>query len=105
MYPAEIRSTGLAVNSFGARVAGILSPWVLSLVGVKSWLPGAIFTVLGVVSGSLAFLLPETLDQPLLTTLDEAEKFYQGESGDDLKQGGIGVDGCVDVGVENTGFG
>ena len=75
------------MNSFGARVAGILSPWVLSLVNVQSWLPGAIFTVLGVVSGGLAFLLPETLDQPLLTTLDEAESWYQKNSENGQKSG------------------
>ena len=45
IYPSEIRSTGYALNSLGARIAGMLSPWVLSTANYYSWLPGATFSI------------------------------------------------------------
>merc|ERR1712071_605550 len=97
IYPSEVRSTGLAINSFGARVAGFLSPWVLSMVSIKTWLPGLVFTVLGVASGCFAFMLPETRGQPLLTTLDEAEDYYQR-----LHDGEVVNDDNSSAGYSNT---
>ena len=76
IYPSEIRSVGLSVCSFAARVSGVLSPFVLSLAGLASWLPGSIFSVLGVSAGLLTFLLPETNGNPLLTTVKETEEVY-----------------------------
>lgn len=91
IYPAEVRSTGLAICSFGARLAGIVSPFVLSLQNLQEWLPGVIFAVLAFLSGSLAFLLPETLGMPFLSTLEETERIYFGKQ----------PEGKVAQGVEN----
>ena len=75
-YPAEIRSNGVAICSGAARVAGILTPFILGLSDIYTWLPGVIFSVLGVVSGICTFFLPETLGKPLLSTLEQTEKVY-----------------------------
>lgn len=80
IYPSEIRSTGYALNSLGARIAGMMSPWVLATADYYSWLPGATFAVLAFVSGIAAMWLPETLGQPLLTTLEEAEEYYENKN-------------------------
>ena len=74
IYPAELRSNGIAVCSACARVAGILSPFVLSLADVVSWLPGVLFAVLGISAGVFSFWLPETRGKPLTTTLQEAKR-------------------------------
>ena len=76
IFPAEIRSAGLAICSVGARISGVISPFVLSLSSVYTWLPGAIFAVLAIAAGSATFLLPETLGKPLLSTLEETNEVY-----------------------------
>ena len=74
IYPAELRSNGVALCSASARVSGILCPFVLSLAGVQSWLPGVIFSVFGVTAGVFSFWLPETRGKRLTTTLEEAKE-------------------------------
>ena len=76
IFPAEIRSNGLAICSFAARIAGIISPFILSLSNYFSWLPGVIFAVLAVVAGGLTFFMPETLGRPLLSTMAETDLEY-----------------------------
>ena len=76
IYPSEIRSIGLSTCSLAARVAGVLSPFILSLSGLATWLPGGIFSFLGITAGLLTFLLPETNGMPLLTTLEETKNTY-----------------------------
>lgn len=79
VYPSEIRSIGLAVCTFAATLAGSLSPFILSLQGLVSWLPGVIFSILAVSAGIFSFWLPETRGQPMLTTIQETEKLYFSE--------------------------
>jgi hypothetical protein len=43
-------------------------------------IPSVIFGAIAVVSGLLALLLPETLNQPLPQTLEDGEKFGRGDT-------------------------
>lgn len=43
-------------------------------------LPSVIFGVIAVISGLLALVLPETLNQPMPQTLEDGEKFGQGDT-------------------------
>lgn len=76
IYPSSVRSNGVGLTSAAARVGGILTPFILGLDSVASWLPGSIYAVLGVVTGICAFWLPETLGKPLLSTVEQTEKVY-----------------------------
>ena len=76
IYPSEVRSNGVAVCSAAARIGGILTPFILGLADYYSWIPGAIFTVLGVVAGICAFWLPDTNGMPLLATMEETDLVY-----------------------------
>lgn len=43
-------------------------------------LPSVIFGAIAVTSGLLALVLPETLNQPMPQTLEDGEKFGQGDT-------------------------
>ena len=45
-----------------------------------SWLPYLIFGVLGLIQVISVFWIPETLGVPMLTTIKEAEQFYENQS-------------------------
>ena len=75
-YSTDVRPDCIGLCSVAARLGGIIAPFALSLGDLASWLPGMCFGVVGIISGVLAFFLPETLGQPMLYTIEEAEKYY-----------------------------
>uniref|UniRef100_A0A096M215 Solute carrier family 22 member 16 n=1 Tax=Poecilia formosa TaxID=48698 RepID=A0A096M215_POEFO len=74
LYPTVIRWT-LAVGSGSmmCRVGSIVAPFCVYLVDVWVYLPQLIVGILAFAIGVLTLLLPETLGEPLPTTLEEAE--------------------------------
>lgn len=76
-YPVMIRSTGVGIGSLSARFASMCTPLVLALYVVKSWLPGAVLGVSALLSGLVAFKLPETYGKSMPTTFSDAERLYK----------------------------
>lgn len=75
-YSTDVRADCIGLCSVSARLGGIIAPFVLSTADIASWMPGMMFGVVSVVSGLAAFFLPETLGQPMLYTIEEAEKWH-----------------------------
>ncbi|XP_071800980.1 organic cation transporter protein-like [Asterias amurensis] len=75
IFPTPVRSAGMGLSSTAARVAGILSPYILQLKTVWEPLPFILFGSLSILAGLLALLLPETNHKKLPETLEEGEAF------------------------------
>lgn len=60
--------------SMMARLGAMVAPLVLLLSEAVIWLPGIIYGGAPVVSGIIAYFLPETLNTPLPDTLQDAEE-------------------------------
>jgi hypothetical protein len=54
----------------------ILTPGIISLYQLVSWLPGTILGFAAVLGWWFCLQLPETEGRPMLTTFEEAEKLY-----------------------------
>ena len=65
----------MGLSSAAARVAGILSPFMLELKSVWEPLPFVLFGTLSIAAGLLALLLPETRNKILPETMEEGEAF------------------------------
>ena len=77
LYPTDVRTTCIALNSIAGRIGGISAPFVIGLSDYKSWLPQSVFSLAAILGAATATLLPETLNQRSLYTLVEAEEFYE----------------------------
>ncbi|ELU09061.1 hypothetical protein CAPTEDRAFT_121679 [Capitella teleta] len=76
LFPTEVRNVGVGSASMCARVGGMIAPYMgPSLEGVWKPLPSVLTGGLAILAGLLTLLLPETLDQPLFSTVEEAEAF------------------------------
>ena len=77
LYPTPIRGIAVGLCSAGGRIGGILSPLVNTTANYIPWMPYAIFGVMSIVQVVTVTLLPETLGHSMLTSIDEAEEFYE----------------------------
>ncbi|XP_061785382.2 solute carrier family 22 member 16 [Nerophis lumbriciformis] len=73
LYPTIIRSLAVGSGSMMCRVGSVVAPFCVYLADVWIYLPQLIVGILAFIIGILTLLLPETLGQPLTTTLEEAE--------------------------------
>ncbi|XP_053193553.1 solute carrier family 22 member 16 [Scomber japonicus] len=73
LYPTIIRSLAVGSGSMMCRVGSVVAPFCVYLADVWVYLPQLIVGILAFIIGVLTLLLPETLGQPLTTTLEEAE--------------------------------
>ncbi|GFG35119.1 hypothetical protein Cfor_09607 [Coptotermes formosanus] len=80
LFPTVVRNTALGAGSMGARLSGALTPLITLLDSFDKRLPSVIFGVIAVISGLLALVLPETLNRPMPQTLEDGEKFGQGDT-------------------------
>ncbi len=74
-FPTEVRNVGIGGCSMCARIGGILCPYINLLNDFWTPMPLIIYGVLAAVAGSLALLLPETLNKKLPETLADGEEF------------------------------
>ncbi|XP_052123042.1 organic cation transporter protein isoform X2 [Frankliniella occidentalis] len=74
-FPTVIRNVGLGAASTSARVGGVLAPYFNLLADYWRPLPLVIFGTLALSAGSLALLLPETLNKKLPETIQDGEEF------------------------------
>ena len=65
-----------------SRLAGMCTPLFLSLRSSQPWIPGAVIGLLSLAAGLQALSLPETRGQPMLTSIEEALKFYDSCGGE-----------------------
>ncbi|KAF5281004.1 hypothetical protein FQA39_LY05209 [Lamprigera yunnana] len=75
LLPTVVRAQGVALIHIMGYVATILAPFVVYLANISPSLPLIILGILGIIGGSLALFLPETLGQELPQTLQDGEEF------------------------------
>ncbi|XP_008296475.1 solute carrier family 22 member 16 [Stegastes partitus] len=80
LYPTIIRSLAVGSGSMMCRVGSVVAPFCVYLADVWVYLPQLIVGILAFIIGVLTMLLPETLGQPLTTTLEEAESLGRAPS-------------------------
>ncbi|CAG5928025.1 unnamed protein product [Menidia menidia] len=101
LYPTIIRSLAVGSGSMMCRVGSVVAPFCVYLADIWQYLPQLIVGILAFIIGVLTLLLPETLGEPLTTTLEEAESLGRksskeksalrekdGEDGMELRQRG-----------------
>ncbi|XP_006638487.3 solute carrier family 22 member 7-like [Lepisosteus oculatus] len=74
LYPTVVRQNGFGYNSFLARLGVSIAPLIMMLEDVWKFLPQVIFCTVAIASGTLAWLLPETLNAHLPETIDDVEQ-------------------------------
>ncbi|XP_015712485.1 solute carrier family 22 member 7 [Coturnix japonica] len=74
LYPTVLRQNGMGYTSFMARLGGSLAPLVFLLDDVWRSLPEVTYCGVAVFCGSVAFLLPETLNVRLPEGIEDIEK-------------------------------
>ncbi|CAH3139934.1 unnamed protein product [Pocillopora meandrina] len=76
LFPTVLRNTGQGIGSTGARIGGILAPYVVLMSqfpGLSVVFPVVIFGVVATLAGILMYWIPETLYSPMHQTIEEAE--------------------------------
>ena len=91
LFPTTFRGLGFGVTNIGARLGGILAPYIVELQFFGKRTPSIIFGILALIGGiaSLVFL-PETKGCDTLETLEDMKRLYG--SGED--DGGVGGKMC-----------
>lgn len=75
LFPTVARNTGIGISSMAARVGGIIAPQIALLDNIASYMSVLVMGSMGLVAGSLGFLLPETKGKPLPDTMVQGEAF------------------------------
>ncbi|XP_069092490.1 solute carrier family 22 member 7-like isoform X1 [Pleurodeles waltl] len=73
LYPTVLRQTGLGLTSFVARLASAMAPLMMLFEDFWVLLPSLIFSIVALLCGSVAFLLPETTHVHLPETIEDVE--------------------------------
>ncbi|XP_071444185.1 organic anion transporter 3-like isoform X2 [Hetaerina americana] len=73
LLPTRLRGQGTSFVHVAGHMASLLSPLIVYLADMHYYLPFLILGLLGVLGGGLAFLLPETANQPLPETIEDIE--------------------------------
>ncbi|XP_077139217.1 solute carrier family 22 member 2-like isoform X3 [Ranitomeya variabilis] len=78
LYPTFIRNLGIMVCSSLCDLGGTITPFIVyRLANVWKELPLIVFAVIGLLSGILVLLLPETKGRALPETIEEAENLQK----------------------------
>uniref|UniRef100_A0A3P8XC61 Solute carrier family 22 member 6 n=1 Tax=Esox lucius TaxID=8010 RepID=A0A3P8XC61_ESOLU len=74
IYPTVVRQNGLGYTNFMARLGVSIAPLIILLEEVWKPLPEVIICCVSILSGLVAFLLPETHNVRLPETIEDIEK-------------------------------
>lgn len=77
LYPTVVRATAFSTATTSSLAASIITPYTLYLQYYFSWLPGIIFGTLSILAGLLSLRLKETRHHQMMTSILEAERFYE----------------------------
>ncbi|XP_071997094.1 solute carrier family 22 member 2 isoform X2 [Engystomops pustulosus] len=78
LYPTFIRNLGVMVCSSMCDLGGTITPFIVyRLANIWKSLPLIVFAVIGIISGILVLLLPETKGCALPESIEEAENLYR----------------------------
>ncbi|KAM9778069.1 solute carrier family 22 member 16 [Syngnathus typhle] len=91
LYPTIIRSLAVGSGSMMCRVGSVVAPFCMYLADVWIYLPQLIVGILAFCIGILTLMLPETLGEPLTSTLEEAEALGR-SPGSKRKDGARGLE-------------
>ncbi|XP_076763910.1 organic cation transporter protein [Xylocopa sonorina] len=80
LFPTVVRNTALGIGSMCARLSGALTPMIILLDSLNPKVPAVLFGFVALLSGSLSFYLPETLNQPMPETIEDGENFGKRET-------------------------
>ncbi|CAL7935731.1 unnamed protein product [Xylocopa violacea] len=80
LFPTVVRNTALGIGSMCARLSGALTPMIILLDSLNPKVPAVLFGFVALMSGSLSFYLPETLNQPMPETIEDGENFGKRET-------------------------
>ena len=69
--PTTVRAAGVGSSSLVSKIGGTLSTTVAALADIHPAIPTIIFAVMGITSGALTFMLPETKDRKMPETLSD----------------------------------
>lgn len=75
MFPTVVRNAAVGFSSMIARVGSMIAPFVVDLGEVARWLPPIVFAVMPLTAATIMFLLPETKNCELMTTIEQGEQF------------------------------
>ncbi|KAG5267742.1 hypothetical protein AALO_G00225200 [Alosa alosa] len=73
LFPTVLRNTGMGICSTAARIASILSSFIIYLGKIYKFLPYIIMGSLAIFGGLLCLLLPETYGKALPETITEMQ--------------------------------
>jgi len=77
LFPTLLRNVGVGSSSMMARVGGLVQPQIQLMHMIWPPLPFILYGGLALIGGAVTLYFPETLNQPLPETMEEAENFKQ----------------------------
>ncbi|KAM4544852.1 solute carrier family 22 member 4-like [Odontesthes bonariensis] len=87
LFPTVIRNTAMGCCSMAARIATIISPFIIYLGKYYSSLPYIVMGVLALCGAVLCFILPETYRKALPESLSEIQTIHRRRRGKNAETG------------------
>lgn len=74
IFPTNIRNLSIGFCEMMSRIGGILAPYVIVLGRISPILPMLVLSFISLIGGVIAFVLPETLNRQLPSTIRESSE-------------------------------